>query len=193
MDHVLLAVFESEQAATDARRRLLAAGFGEWAVAMTESGPSGLTVRVSSEAELVQAEQVLQAAGASAEKIPVVEERLNVGTRTVARGKVRVSSHVVEAPVEEAVRLRQEEARVERRPADRPATELDFAAFEEGVLEVREMIEEAVVRKTARVVAEVEVSKRITEREEIVRDTLRRTQVDIERVEPAQRASRAPS
>ena len=187
MDHVLLAAFDSEQAATDARRRLLSAGFGEDAVATTDSDPGGLTVRVTSEAELVQAEQVLQAAGASAETLPVVEEQLAVGKRTVPRGKVRVSSHIVEAPVEETVRLQQEEARIDRRAADRPATEADFAAFEPGVLEVREMIEEAVVSKTARVVAEVQVSKRITEREEVVRDTLRRTQVEVERIEPSPR------
>lgn len=191
MDHVFLAVFETEQAATDARRRLLSAGFGEDAVTMTDSGASGLTVRVTNESELRQAEQVLEAAGGSAETLPVVEEQLAVGKRTVSRGQVRVSSRIVEAPAQETVHLRQEEARVDRRAADRPATEADFAAFEEGVLEVREMIEEAVVSKTARVVAEVEVSKRITGREEVVRDTLRRTQVDVERVEPGPRGSRA--
>ena len=189
MDHVLLAVFDDEQAATDARRRLLSAGFAEDAVATTESGASGLTVRVTSQAELAQAEQVLQAAGAPAETLPVVEEQLDIGRRTASRGKVRVSSHVVEEPAQETVRLRQEAARVERRAADRPATEADFALFEPGVLEVREMIEEAVVSKTARVVAEVEVSKRITQREEIVHETLRRTQVDVDRVEPASKGS----
>jgi hypothetical protein len=57
------------------------------------------------------------------------------------------------------------------------------------VLEIREMVEEAVVSKTARVIEEVEVRKQITEREEVVRDTLRKTQVDVGRVEPASRGS----
>jgi stress response protein YsnF len=59
--------------------------------------------------------------------VPVVREELQVGKRTVQRG-VRVYSRVVEEPVEEKVRIRQERARVDRIPADRPATEADIRA-----------------------------------------------------------------
>src|SRR4051794_6001375 len=55
--------------------------------------------------------------------LPVVEEELQVGKRRVERGGVRVGTRVTEQPVEEQVRLREERARVERRPVDRPATE----------------------------------------------------------------------
>jgi uncharacterized protein (TIGR02271 family) len=114
--------------------------------------------------------------------IPVVEEELQVGTRQVRRGGVRIYARVVERPVEETVRLRDEEIRVERRPTDRPATEADFAAAREGTLEVTETDEEAVARKQARVVEEVVVSKDVTERTETVRDTVRRTEVEVEPV-----------
>ena len=112
-----------------------------------------------------------------------VEEELKVGKRAVARGGVRVFTRLSEIPVEESIRLREEHAEVQRRNVDRPATEADLAAFEEGSIEVRETAEEAVVSKTARVVGEVEVGKTVTEREETVRDTVRRTQVEVEPIE----------
>lgn len=120
-------------------------------------------------------------AGAT-EKLQEVEEELKVGKRAVARGGVRIFTRMTETPVEETVRLREEHANVERRPVDRPATEADLAAFKEGSIEVREMAEEAVVSKAARVVAEVEVGKTATEREETVRDTVRRTSVEVENI-----------
>jgi uncharacterized protein (TIGR02271 family) len=114
--------------------------------------------------------------------IPVVEEELQVGTRQVQRGGVRLYTRVTERPVEETVRLRDEEVHVERRPADRPATEADVAAAQEGTLEVTETDEEPVVRKQARVVEEVVVGKAQEERTETVRDTVRRTEVEVEPV-----------
>jgi uncharacterized protein (TIGR02271 family) len=113
-------------------------------------------------------------------RVPVVEEEVQVGTRQVRRGGVRLYTRVVERPVEETVRLRDETVRVERRPADRPATEADVAAAQEGTIEVTETDEEAVARKQARVVEEVVVSKDVTERAETVRDTVRRTEVEVE-------------
>src|SRR4029453_10242040 len=100
--------------------------------------------------------------------------------RSVSRGGVRVFSRVIEVPVEETVTLREERAEVQRRDVDRPATQAELASFKEGAIEVRETGEEAVVAKTARVVGEVEVGKRVTEREETVGDTVRKTKVDVE-------------
>jgi len=115
-------------------------------------------------------------------KIPVVEETLQVGTRQVRRGGVRLYTRVTERPVEETVRLRDETVHVERRPADRPATEADFAAAHERTVEVTETDEEPVVRRQARVVEEVVVSKDVQEQTETVRDTVRRTEVEVEAV-----------
>ena len=112
--------------------------------------------------------------------IPVVEEELQVGTRQVRRGGVRLYTRVTERPVEETVRLRDETVHVERHPVDRPATEADFAAAREGTVEVTETDEEAVVRKQARVVEEVVVGKAVEEHTETVRDTVRRTEVEVE-------------
>jgi uncharacterized protein (TIGR02271 family) len=113
--------------------------------------------------------------------IPVVEEELQVGKREVERGGVRVESRVEETPVTEEVQLREERVHVERRPVDRPVTDTD-KAFREGTLEVTERAEEAVVSKSARVVEEVVVGKEVEEHTETVRDTLRRTDVDVQEV-----------
>ena len=119
---------------------------------------------------------------AGAEKIPVVQEELRVGKRAVNRGGVRVYSHVTERPVEENVQLREERVNVERRPVDRPVTNAD-EAFRERTIEARETAEEAVVQKQARVVEEVTVNKDVQQRQEKVRDTVRRTDVEVERLD----------
>jgi len=119
--------------------------------------------------------------------LPVVEEELQVGKRQVQRGGIRVFSHVEERPVEEQVNLREEHATIERRPVNRPASEADFnQALTEGTIEVRETAEEAVVNKQARVVEEVVVGKEATQRTETVRDTVRRTDVEVEQVSGAE-------
>ena len=112
--------------------------------------------------------------------VPVVEEALTVGKRTVSTGGIRVVKRIVETPVSEAVRVLEERAVVERRPVDRPATEADFASFPEGVLEIRERTEEPVVAKAARVVEEVIVGKEVREHDETITDSVRRTDVDVE-------------
>ena len=119
----------------------------------------------------------------AAESVPVVQEEINVGKREVNVGGLRVVKRLTETPVSQIIKLRQEHATVERRPVDRVATDADFANFEEGTVEVREMAEEAVVGKSARVVEEVRVGKDVTEKSQTVSDTVRRTDVDVERVE----------
>ena len=115
--------------------------------------------------------------------LPVIEEQLQVGKRAVESGGVRVHSRVTEKPVEETVTLREEEVNVERRPANREVSQADMAAMRDGTIEVTEMAEQAVVAKQARVVGEVVISKDVTEREETVRDTVRRTDVEVEQLD----------
>jgi len=114
--------------------------------------------------------------------IPVVEEEVKVGKRSVLRGSVRVYSRVKEQPVEETVRLREEKVHVERQPVDRPATEADLRAGREQTIEVNEYAEEPVVSKQARVSEEVRVYKEAEERTETLRETVRNTEVNVENV-----------
>ena len=115
------------------------------------------------------------------EAIPIAEESLRIGKRMAHGGRVRVRSYVVETPVEEEVRLREERVRVERRPADRPATGSEAELFRDRVIEAEESSEEAVVQKDVRVTGEVVVNKETTERTETIRDTVRRTEVDVDK------------
>jgi uncharacterized protein (TIGR02271 family) len=116
--------------------------------------------------------------------IPIVEEKLNVGKQVVTRGGVRIHSRIVERPVEAQVNLREEHVKVERHAVDRPLTGAEAAAaFQEQTITATEKAERAVVSKQARVVEEVEIGKTATERTETVRDTVRRTDVDVQRVD----------
>ena len=115
--------------------------------------------------------------------IPVIEEELQVGKRSVESGGARIRSRIVEKPVEASVRLREEHVVVNRHPVDRAVTDADLANFKEGEIEITEHSEQAVVAKQARVVEEVSIGKTVTEREETVRDTVRRTDVEVEETE----------
>ncbi|MBY0336898.1 MAG: YsnF/AvaK domain-containing protein [Acetobacteraceae bacterium] len=118
-------------------------------------------------------------AGRDDEAIPVVEERLRVGKREVTHGRVRVRTYVVETPVEEQVRLREEHVRVDRHAVDRPVTDAD-RLFRERTVEATETSEEAVIAKEARVTEELRLQKEASERTETVRDTVRRTEVEVD-------------
>lgn len=115
--------------------------------------------------------------------INVIEEQLEVGKRQVQTGGVRLRSRIVETPVEESLRLREERVTVERNTVNRPATDADFANFKETSIELTEQAEVPVVSKQARVVEEISLDKQVTEREETIRDTVRSTEVDVENLE----------
>jgi uncharacterized protein (TIGR02271 family) len=119
--------------------------------------------------------------GEREEVIPVVDEELVVGKRDVDRGGVRVRSYVTETPVHEQIRLRNERINVDRRPVDLPLSAADDDAFRERSIDMVATGEEAVVGKTARVVEEVVVSKTADEHVETVDDTVRHTEVDVDR------------
>ncbi len=131
-----------------------------------------------------------RAAAGEEEAIPIVEERLRVGKRETGGGRVRVRSYVVETPVEEQVTLREERVDVERRPVDRPVTDAD-RQFQERTIEATATAEEAVASKEARVTEEVVVRKEAEQRTETVRDTVRRTEVEVEDERRAGGAGRA--
>ena len=124
--------------------------------------------------------------------IPVVQEEVNVGKRQVERG-VRITTRVIEQPVEETVQLHEEHIHVERRPVDRPLANADETAFQESSFEVKATAEEPVVSRQARVVEEVVVDKETTERTETVRDTVRRTNVDVDEEEEVDRTMPQPA
>jgi uncharacterized protein (TIGR02271 family) len=126
--------------------------------------------------------------GTQEQVIPLAEEELHVGKRTVDRGTTSIRRYVVRKPVEESVTLRDETVSVERR---RPVTPgeagVPAGAFEERTIEVHQTAEVPVVNKTTRIAEEVIVRKDVTERTETVRDDVRREEVDV------QNANRRPA
>jgi stress response protein YsnF len=118
---------------------------------------------------------------ADANSIPVIEEEMEVGKRRVETGGVRLRSRIIERPVEETLRLREEHVNVERNPVDRPATDADLQNFKEGETTFTEHAEKPVVNKEARVVEEVNLNKETKDRERTIRDSVRKTEVDVKK------------
>jgi stress response protein YsnF len=116
--------------------------------------------------------------------IPVIEEDISVGKREVPTGGVRIRSRIVEKPVEENVRLREEHIHVERKKVDRPATEEELRNFKTGTTEFTEHAEIPDVQKRSKVVEEVKLSKDVEHRDETVHDSVRKTEVDVEDIDP---------
>ncbi|HEX7982633.1 MAG TPA: YsnF/AvaK domain-containing protein, partial [Duganella sp.] len=73
----------------------------------------------------------MQRATTEQQAIPVVQEELKVGKRTVQRGGVRVFQRVIETPVQQDVTLREEHVTVERRPVDQAIHPDQVPAFQE--------------------------------------------------------------
>jgi stress response protein YsnF len=125
-----------------------------------------------------------QAAATGQQKmaVPVVEEKLNVGKRRVSGGGVRIIRRTTEKPVQANVNLREEQVSVERHRVDRPLTPEEASrAMKDQTVEVNATREQAVVSKEAKVVEEVVVNKTAQDRQETVRDTVKRADVDVER------------
>jgi stress response protein YsnF len=119
----------------------------------------------------------------SAGSVPIVEEELSVSKSKSANGGARVTSSVTETPVEETVTLKEETVKARRKGADRVLDEDEAeGAFEKKTVEMMGTKEEAEVQKEARVVGEVELTKEARERQKTVSDTVRKTDVEVEKV-----------
>jgi stress response protein YsnF len=139
-------------------------GKAAWDVQRQTATPSGTTA----------------APGTQEQVIPVYEEQLKVGKRVVEHGRVRVRVYTIEHPVQEGVTLREERVAVERRPVDRPASGLPGEAFRDRTIDLTTHREEPVIAKEARVKEEVVVRNEADQRTETLRDSVRRTEVEVE-------------
>lgn len=112
------------------------------------------------------------------------EEQLEAHKTAREAGEVVVSKDVVEETRSIDVPVTREEVRVERRPAsgDQPVSEGE--AFTGDSIRVPVMEEQVEVRKVARPVEEVEISKVRTQDTERVEDTVRKERIDVEEPGP---------
>lgn len=114
--------------------------------------------------------------------IPIIEERLEVAKRPVETGRVRIRSRVVEEPVHKDVEVRDERVDVERRPVNERVSGNDARAmFKDQDVEVTERGEKVVAGKEARVKEELVVNKETGSHKERIDETVRHTDVDVDR------------
>jgi stress response protein YsnF len=140
----------------------------------------------------LKAPEELLGGGETVERAQSVEEELRVGKQQVTGGKRLVTS-ITEREVEKPVTLHEEEVEVERSREDRRLSpdEAD-QAFREETVELTATSERPVVSKEARVTGEVALRKRAVERREVVRDTVRRQDVDVETIKEQPKAGKNP-
>jgi uncharacterized protein (TIGR02271 family) len=115
------------------------------------------------------------------EVLRLAEEHLEVGKRLVEDGTTRIRRFVTEKPVEAQVTLHEEHAEVVRRAISDPNYVKDID-WSDSTIEVLETSEQAVVSKSARIAEEVVIGKAGSDRVETVRDTVRRQQVEVEKI-----------
>ena len=152
-----------------------------------EAEDADAALAVMNRFDVKEPEELLERGAEQVERAQSVEEELRVGKEQTTSGKRLVSS-VTEREVEKPVTLREEEVEVERRREDRRLSpgEAD-RAFQEETVEMTATSERPVVSKEARVTGEVALSKQTSERQEVVRDTLRRKDVEVETIKEQSR------
>jgi uncharacterized protein (TIGR02271 family) len=113
-------------------------------------------------------------------RVPVAEERLNVGTREVDRGEVNVRKTVETEEQTVPVTLTHEEVLVrEEQTGERRASGDDL--FQEETIRVPVRGEEAVVDKEAVVTGEMVIEKDAVAEEQQVSGTVRKQRVDVDK------------
>jgi uncharacterized protein (TIGR02271 family) len=120
-------------------------------------------------------------ASASSAEIALHEEQLKVGKRNVVAGQVRLRKIVRTEEVNVPVELKSEHVVVERIPASE-AKGTGATSFDEERIEIPLSREEAIVEKVSQVTGGVRVSKTEEVRQETVHDSVRREDVEEERV-----------
>ncbi len=130
-------------------------------------------------------EYVRKTSGADAEEtvVSLAEETLQVGKRTVERGRVRLRKTVSECFETVDVPLVREQVEVERVAINRPVDDAEPVRYEGDVMVIPRFEEVLVVSKQLVLVEEVRVRTVRSERREPQQVTLRREELSVERGE----------
>ncbi len=107
-------------------------------------------------------------------------ENINQPNRTVITDPATRTTG--ESYIEDKRKVHEEKKADDRRSVNKVNQEGSFAPFQEGVIEITEHSERPVVSKKARVVEEVSINKEVKEHNEKVKDSVRNTEVDVERL-----------
>lgn len=152
--------------------------------AEAEDNKADQAVEVMNRFDLKTPEELIERAGRSrneeTETAQGIEETVHVGKEQVTGGK-RLVTNVTEREVEKPVTLQEETVEVERNHDDRRLSPDEAnKAFEDKTVEMTATRERPVVSKEARVTEEVALRKQAGERQETVRETVRRSDVEVE-------------
>jgi stress response protein YsnF len=117
------------------------------------------------------------------ETIPLIEERVELGTREVERGRVVVRTRVEERDEIAEAALQQEDVTVERVPVGRPVEAAPPVREEDGVMIVPVLEERLIVTIELILKEEIRITKK--GRTEVVREPvrLRSERAEVERLE----------
>jgi uncharacterized protein (TIGR02271 family) len=115
------------------------------------------------------------------EVVRLAEEQLDIGKRQVDAGITRVRRFSIEKPVEASVTLHEEHTEVLRRAISDPGYLKDID-WSEQTIDVTETSEQPIVNKTVRVTEEVVIRRRGSDHIETIRDTVRRQELEVEKV-----------
>ena len=119
------------------------------------------------------------AAGQDTVEVPLTEEQLKVGKRTVDAGQVRLRKIVRTEIVNQPVEVRREDVVVERVPAGEVRGGAATSDFQEEVIDVPLTREEAVVAKEAHVTGAVRLNKTAATETQQVSETVRKEDVEV--------------
>ncbi len=112
-------------------------------------------------------------------EVPLTEEQLRVGKRTVDAGQVRLRKIVRTEIVNQPVEVRREDVVIERISAGEVREGTATSNFEEQVIDVPLTREEVVVQKDAHVTGAVRVHKTSTGEQQNVSETIRKEDVEV--------------
>jgi uncharacterized protein (TIGR02271 family) len=121
--------------------------------------------------------------------LPVVEERLQVGTRAVETGRVSVSKTVSEREESITVPLKQEDVQVERVARNEFVKgEIPQVRHEGDTTIIPVLREEVVVQKRLLLVEEIHITKKLTRTEKPIKVKLRKEEARVQRKPPSKKA-----
>jgi stress response protein YsnF len=124
------------------------------------------------------------------DSLRLAEEQLEVGKKMVEAGRTRVRRFTTERDVEQDVTLHEEHAEVLRKAVSQPTTVADVD-WSDREIEVAETKEQALVKKTARVVEEISLRTKGDDHIETIHEKLRRQQAEVEQVDTSGKPRRA--
>lgn len=143
----------------------------------SEAAPSGKTLE-SAPFEHFTDRELPHEHNADTISVKLSEEQLDVSTRQVDRGAVRIEKNVIENEQVLEVPVVEERVNVTRHPVARELAP-EEAVFESGVINVHVSGQDVDLQKDARVVEEIEIAKEaVTENQEVT-ESLRREEIHV--------------